>query len=102
MWKGTASTPRAKVSRSLVTTCTWPTAPTSSPMGFRDGRARRVVRLGVAAAFLTVMLPASPAAAAGTPAIVAAPASRAATYATPITVVQPGDDLLFVNGELFA
>ena len=69
-------------------------------MASRDRR--RVVRLGVVAAVLTAMLPVSPARAAGSPAIVAGPASRAATYATPITVIEPGDDLLFVNGELFA
>lgn len=44
---------------------------------------------------------ASPAAAIGTPAIAAVPGSRGATYATPIIVVQPGDDITFVNAEPF-
>jgi plastocyanin len=38
---------------------------------------------------------------AGTPAIAAVPGSRAGTYATPVAVVQPGDELTFVNLELF-
>ena len=38
---------------------------------------------------------------AGTPAITAVPGSRAGAYATPVAVVQPGDDLRFVNLELF-
>ncbi|MGH2729707.1 MAG: hypothetical protein ACRDJI_03780 [Actinomycetota bacterium] len=38
---------------------------------------------------------------AGTPLIMAVPGSRAATYGTPVVVVQPGDDLTFVNAELF-
>jgi plastocyanin len=37
----------------------------------------------------------------GTPAIAAVPGSRAGTYATPVAVVQPGDELTFVNLELF-
>lgn len=52
---------------------------------------------------------ASPAAAAqvttservGSPAIVAVPGSRGATYASPVVIVQPGDELRFVNLELF-
>ena len=40
--------------------------------------------------------------AAGTPAIVAVPGSRAGTYGTPVVVVEKGDDLTFVNMELFA
>jgi plastocyanin len=38
---------------------------------------------------------------AGSPAIVAVPGSRGATYASPVVVVQPGDELRFVNLELF-
>ena len=38
---------------------------------------------------------------AGTPAIAAVPGSRAGTYATPVAVVQPGDELTFINLELF-
>ena len=37
----------------------------------------------------------------GSPAILATPASRATTYATPIAVVQPGDELTFLNLEPF-
>lgn len=45
--------------------------------------------------------PARPTFDAGTPAITAVPGSRAGTYGTPIAVVEPGDDLTFVNLELF-
>jgi plastocyanin len=38
---------------------------------------------------------------AGSPAIVAVPGSRGATYASPVAAVQPGDELRFVNLELF-
>jgi plastocyanin len=38
---------------------------------------------------------------AGTPVIMAVPGSRAGTYATPVVVAEPGDDLTFVNVELF-
>lgn len=70
-------------------------------MASRDGRARRGARAALIAAVLSSLVPAMPAEAAGSPAIVAGPGSRGATYATPITVIQPGDDLSFVNGELF-
>lgn len=38
---------------------------------------------------------------AGSPAIVAVPGSREATYGSPVVVVQPGDELRFINLELF-
>jgi plastocyanin len=38
----------------------------------------------------------------GTPAIVAVPGSRTGGYATPVVVVQPGDEITFVNAEPFA
>ena len=38
---------------------------------------------------------------AGSPAVVAVPGSRGATYASPVVVAQPGDELRFVNLELF-
>ena len=38
---------------------------------------------------------------AGSPVIAAAPASRETTYATPVAVVEPGDDLTFLNVEPF-
>lgn len=37
----------------------------------------------------------------GTPVIAAVPGSRASTYATPVVVIEPGDDLSFVNVEPF-
>ena len=37
----------------------------------------------------------------GSPAILASPASRATTYATPVAVVEPGDELTFLNLEPF-
>ena len=37
----------------------------------------------------------------GSPAIASVPGSRASTYATPVVVVEPGDDLSFVNVEPF-
>ena len=38
---------------------------------------------------------------AGPPAILAVPGSRTGTYATPVVVRQPGEELSFVNTELF-
>ena len=38
---------------------------------------------------------------AGSAVIVSAPASRATTYATPVAVVEPGDELTFLNVEPF-
>ena len=39
---------------------------------------------------------------AGSPVIATVPGSRAGSYATPLLVTQPGDDITFVNGDLFA
>lgn len=39
---------------------------------------------------------------AGSPAIVAVPGSRAGGYATPVVVIQPGDEITFVNTEPFS
>jgi plastocyanin len=49
----------------------------------------------------TVSAAAGPDDSVGTPAILAVPGSRAGTYATPVVIAQPGDDLTFMNLELF-
>ncbi|HWL66113.1 MAG TPA: hypothetical protein VNP73_09085 [Actinomycetota bacterium] len=62
----------------------------------------RTHRRGLAVVVVALIgLIAAPAGAAGTPVVMSQPASRETTYTTPVVVIQPGEDVTFVNTDLF-